>query len=217
VGEDVDFFDLEGVANPRFVSAFRLFKPPLRDPDALAQILDRRCSHFLSFRDSAEVKTYAAMRRRVRDRFKKMRKLAADLLNEGSEFSDVYAYSQAIEDVFPDHVAFEQRQLLRRKLIAAVSLLSEIPLRENLRAFEGRPNLNKNTAEAVRAVYEYWTEVEGREFTASAGREHGHPGLEANKGTMAELTNKVLTVLGLRCTGSELETHLRKVHEDRSQ
>ena len=132
MGSDVDFFDLEGVADPRLIAAFRAFAPPLRDPEAFARILDRRCGHFLSFRQGNNLGSYAARRRRVRDKMKKMKILAADILSEGDEKSDVFEFSHALNDVLPDHVNFEQRQHLVPKLIAAVSLFSDLPLRKNL-------------------------------------------------------------------------------------
>lgn len=213
MGEDVDFFAVNGVANPRLVKAFRAFEPPLRDPEALARILDRRCGHFLSFRQDFEVGSYPDMRRRVRDKLKKIRKLTAELLGEGKDENDIYGFSLALEDIFPDHVTFKQRELLRQRLIAAVLFFSDLPLRENLSALQGRPNLDENTAEAVRAVHEYWTTVEGREFTSSAGREGGRAGFTANTGSIAELTPRVLKALGLSYTDSEVETHLRKVQD----
>jgi hypothetical protein len=198
------------------VERLRRLPVPPADPEALARIIDERAGTDIDLELHRHGRDYAQLRSRTRRKLAVLRKIANNLLSDGRASDHVYPFALTLDDLFAKQVTHEQAEALKPKIIAAVAMLAELPLREDMQEFQGRPDLDARVTEIIRAVAEYWLSVEAQPFGSGLHREVATSQFAFTEGSSASLVNDVLLSLGIDCTLSELETHLKKVREEQA-
>lgn len=214
MGEDVDFFSRGANPNAGLVLKLQQLDDPPHQPRALAAIIERRCGHALDFGLHQHDEGYAALRRRTHDRLVKLKGLAAGLLQEGDRDDQIWPYTLCLDDLLAEHVEHDEGQRIKAQLIAAVASIASLPVRSDLQEFRRRPRLSPHVREIVRAVAEYWTEVEQKELGGGVDRKARSTVMGIKKGSAASLAAGVLSALSIKWTPSQLETHMRAVREE---
>jgi hypothetical protein len=209
MGEDFDFFDTEGVADPCLVKGLETSDTPPSNPTALARILDERCGHILQFQVTFKRENYPALRRRTHERLVKIVRLSNELLAEDTEEDPIFRFSASLHDLIPTHVSEVERLRMIREISRATLTLACAPLIENLAGFRGRSSLHHIQRTVTEAVAEYWVEIEGTEFAGGVVRGRKSAAV-VKRNTAAGLLKSVFGALNIEVTDSQIETLMKQ-------
>lgn len=210
MGENVDFFAIEGVADPELVRRLAASETSPADAGALARILDKQCGHALKFHFAFGKGEYAGLRKRTIRRLRQIRRLATELLAEDADRDPAYRFSACLDDLLSEHAVTAERLKLTREIANALAMLSSLPLVDNLIEFRKPPSVDGTYKAVASAVAIYWTSFESTPFAGGATRETKH-GVILKRDSPAGLLKCVFDALDMTVAPATIETLLGQI------
>jgi hypothetical protein len=205
MGEEFDFFDLEGSAKPAVVEKLR--HAEIGDPKLLARLIDGHAG----FDIDAGTFGLEGDRRRQRadllEKMKKCQKLARAIVEKVQQNRWVDPAELAVSDLLHGSAGSDLKKA--QDYLTLLERIAELPLPADLSAFSGKPTLDPAATRVVAAVADYCGRM-GIPFTGEPRAEQTsrtvtHP----VKSKAAVITEAVLNALGINFVPKQLATHMK--------